>query len=87
MFFLANKATNECNTSILCDFDWKTHFCYYFNNSRSSSRSKGQFQGQIVENVIFNKHEQNVIALLGVILSTESIYDIIMVIQGHLQGQ
>ena len=53
--FLANKATNKCNTSISFNFDWKTYFWYYFNNSRSSSRLKGQFEGQTVENVIFNK--------------------------------
>ena len=54
--FLPNKATSKCNTSILCDFDWKVYFWYYFNDPRSSSRSKGQFQGHIVENVIFNKN-------------------------------
>ena len=33
------------------------YYCwYYFNDSSSFSRSKGQFQGQIVENIIFSKH-------------------------------
>ena len=54
--FLTNKATNKCNTSISFNFDWEIHFWYYLNNSMSSSRSKGPFEGQIDENVIFNKH-------------------------------
>ena len=56
IFFL-NRATNKCNTSILSNFvTEKIFFGYYFNDSSSSSRSKCQFQGQIVQNVIFNKH-------------------------------
>ena len=76
MFFLTNKATSRCNTSISCNFDWEILFLYYFNDSRLSSRSKSQFQDQIVENDFF-----------GVILTTESIYQIIMVTQGHIQDQ
>ena len=37
------------------DFDWAIHFLYYFDDSRSSSRSKRQFQGQRSKNTIFNK--------------------------------
>ena len=44
--FSTNEARNKCNTSFLCDFDWAIHFLYYFDDSRSSSRSKRQFQGQ-----------------------------------------
>ena len=53
--FSRNEARNKCNTSFLCDFDWAIHFWNYFDNSRSSSRSKGQFQGQVRENISFNK--------------------------------
>ena len=53
--FLTNEARNKCNTSFSCDFDWAIHFLYYFDDSRSSSRSKRQFQGQRTKNTIFNK--------------------------------
>ena len=53
--FSTNEARNKCNTSIPCDFDWAIHFWNYFNYSRSSSRSKGQFQGQIKGDIIFTK--------------------------------
>ena len=53
--FSRNEAMNKCNTSFLCDFDWAIHFCNYFDYSRSSSRLKGQFQGQVRENISFNK--------------------------------
>ena len=32
--FSINEATNKCNTSFLCDFDWVIHFCYYFDDER-----------------------------------------------------
>ena len=38
-----------------CDFDWAIHFLYYFDDSRSSSRSKRQFQGQRSKHTIFNR--------------------------------
>ena len=41
--FSSNEARNKCNTSFQCDLDWGIHFRKYFNYSRSSSRSKGQF--------------------------------------------
>ena len=53
--FSANEARNKCKTLFLCNFDWAIHFCNYFDYSRSSSRSKGQFQGQVSINIIFNK--------------------------------
>ena len=46
MIFSRNEASNKCNTSFPYDFDWAIHFGNYFYYSRSSSRSKGQFQGQ-----------------------------------------
>ena len=45
--FSTNEARNKCNTSFSCDFDWAIHFLCYFYDSRSASRSKSQFQGQI----------------------------------------
>ena len=54
--FSTNDARNKCDTSFSCDFDWAIHFLYYFNDSRSSSRSKTQFQGQIGKNTIFIKY-------------------------------
>ena len=50
-----NGARNECNTSFSCDFDQAINFLYYFHDSRSFSRSKSQFQGQISKIIIFNK--------------------------------
>ena len=50
-----NEARNKCNTSFLCDFDWAIRLLYYFYDSRSSSRSKPLFQGQISKITIFNK--------------------------------
>ena len=48
--FSTNEARNKCNNSFSCDFDWAIHFLYYFDDSRSSSRSKRQFQGQFLTN-------------------------------------
>ena len=53
--FSTNEARSKCNTSFSCDLDWAIHFLYYFDDSRSSSRSKRQFQGQISKNTIFTK--------------------------------
>ena len=50
--FLTNEASNKCNTSFLCDFDWAIHFLYYFDDSRPSSKSKSQFQGQTSKTTI-----------------------------------
>ena len=55
MLFSTNEASNKCNTSFSCDFDWAIHFLYYFYDKGSSSRSKRQFQGQISKNTFFNK--------------------------------
>ena len=44
--FSANKCSSKCNIYLfLCSFLLKTHFLAYFNNPKSFSRSKGQFQG------------------------------------------
>ena len=53
--FSTNEARNKCNTSFSCDIYWAIHLCNYFEYSRSSSRSKGQFQGHVSKNIIFNK--------------------------------
>ena len=53
--FATNEARNKCKTSFSWNFDWAIHFLYYIYDSRSSSRSKSQFQGQIIKNTIFNK--------------------------------
>ena len=53
--FSTNKGRNKCNTFSLCNFDQKIHSLYYFHDSRSSSKSKGQLQGQVIENLIFTK--------------------------------
>ena len=45
------KARNKCNTSFSWDFDWIIHFWNYFDYSRLSSKSKGQFQGQVRKNM------------------------------------
>ena len=54
--FSTNEGRNTCNTSFSSNFDWKIHFLYYFHDSRSSSMSKGQSKGQIIENMIFTKY-------------------------------
>ena len=45
--FLTSNARNICNISFSWDFDWKIHLWYHLG-------SKGQFQGQVKENIIFN---------------------------------
>ena len=49
----------KVGTSVLhkfhCEFACAIHFLNYFNYSRSSSRSKGQFRNQVKENIIFTK--------------------------------
>ena len=50
--FSTNKGRNKCNTSFSSNFYWKIYFLYYFHDS---SMSKGQFKGQIIENMIFTK--------------------------------
>ena len=89
MFFSTNDARNKCNTSFSCDFDWAIHFLYYFYDIKSSSRSKRQFQGPISKNTLLKKIKLGtcVIPLFRWILSEKSIYGIILVIQGHLQGR
>ena len=58
--------------SFLCEFDWA--------NSEISLIIQGNLQGQVRENIIFNKKQ-----LMGFCLG-KSIYCIALVIQGHLQG-
>ena len=41
------EARNKCNTVLSCDFDRAFHFLLYVHDSRSSLRSKSQFQGQL----------------------------------------
>ena len=53
--FSRNEARNKCNISFPCDFDWAFHFVIYIDYSRSLSRSKGQFQGIVRENISSNK--------------------------------
>ena len=53
--FSTNEARSKSNTSISCDFDSAMYFLNYFNYPRSSSRSKGQFQGQVKGDIIFTK--------------------------------
>ena len=53
--FSTNKGRNKCNTFFSSNFDWKIHFLYYFYDSRSSSMSKSQSEGQIIKNPIFTK--------------------------------
>ena len=50
-----NKARNTCNTWLSCDFDRAINFLYYSHDSRSSSRSKSQPQGQLSKIAIFIK--------------------------------
>ena len=54
--FSTNGGRNTCNTSFSSNFDWKIHFLYYYHDSRSSSMSKGQSKGQIIENMTFTKY-------------------------------
>ena len=73
-YFLTNEARNKCNTSFLCDFDWAIHFSNYFDYSRSSSRSKGKFQGQFQVKILFLTINMlqigvHIIHCLGVILT------------------
>ena len=80
--FSTNEARNKCNTSFLCDFDWAIHFLYHFCDSRSSSRSnKQKYHFQQL------KLGACVIPLFHGILSEKSIYGIILVIRGDLQGR
>ena len=54
-YFSRNEARNKCNTSFPRDFNWAIQFLNYFDYLRSSLRSKEQFQGQVRENISFNK--------------------------------
>ena len=83
--FSTIEARNKCNTSFSCDFDWGIYFLNYFDYSRSSSRSKSQFQGH-VKNISFLKSSARNIFFHG-ILTGKSIYRIILGIHGPLQGR
>ena len=48
-FFKKWGCRNKCNTSFPRDIDRAIHFWNYFDYSGSSSKSKGQFQGQVRE--------------------------------------
>ena len=59
--FPKSKGRNKCYTSFRCDFDsiWIHSWLFVqviFNNSRSSTRSKGKFQGQKCQNMTFNEN-------------------------------
>ena len=55
MIFQQIKAGTSVIPFFSSNFDWKIHFLYYFYDSRSSSMSKGQSEGQIIKNLIFTK--------------------------------
>ena len=84
-------------TSVIPHFDvffiGKKHLCNFLDNPRSSSksgsRSKGQFQGQKCQNMIFHKYNYKYkcnTSFWGV-LTGETIHIIVWIIQGHCQGQ
>ena len=81
--FSTTKSRNKCNTSFSSNFEWKIHFLYYFYDSRSTSMSKGQSKGQINKNMIL-KLRNCVIPHFHWILTGESFYGIMFVIQGDL---
>ena len=54
-----NEARNKCNTALSCDFDQTIHFLHYFHDSRSSSRSKSQSQGQLSKITILTNEARN----------------------------
>ena len=87
--FSTNEARNKCNTSFSCDFDCAIHFLYYFYDSWSSSRSKVNVYKVKETKIPFltKKVGTCVIPLFHGILSEKSIYGIILLIQGHFQGQ
>ena len=93
--FLRNEARNKCNTSFSCDFDWAIHFFYSFYDSRSSLRSKSQFQGQISKKCNFYQIKLGtcVIPLLYEILSENAFMalfswsQVIFKVESHFQGQ
>ena len=53
------EARNKCNTVLSCDFDRAFHFLPYFHDSRSSSRSKSQSQGQLSKITILTNEAGN----------------------------
>ena len=53
------EARNKCNTALPCDFDQTIHFLHYFHDSRSSSRSKSQSQGQLSKITILTNEAMN----------------------------
>ena len=83
-----NEARNKCNTALSCDFDRTIHFLHYFHDSRSSSRSKSPFQGQISKNTSFNNNARNMCntSFSGDFVSKIYLW-YFLVIQGHLQGR
>ena len=44
MIFQQMKPGTSVIPHFSCDFDWAIHFLYYFDDSRSSSRSKDNFK-------------------------------------------
>ena len=69
-----------CNTSSLCNFDLAILILNNFNYSRL----KGQFQGQAF---LANEARNVCNTFFHGILIEKSNYSIILVFQGHLQGQ
>ena len=49
---LVNTNKNKCNTSFVCEFDYRILFWYYFDDSMSFLKSKGRYEGQINETMI-----------------------------------
>ena len=54
-----NEARSMCNTAFSCDSDLAIHFLHYFHDSRSSSRSKSQSQGQLSKITILTNEARN----------------------------
>ena len=81
---LANTSRNNCNTSLLCDFDRRIRFWYYCEDSRSFSRSIWRSN---LWTHVFHQTQLGggVIPLFDVILTGEYVYLLTSVIQRHLQ--
>ena len=78
-WYLARTGGNNCNTSFVCDFDWRIHFRYYFDDSRSFSRSI--WRSHLWTHVFHQTQVgRSVIPLFDVILTGEYVYLLISVI-------
>ena len=83
--FYQTKLGAWCNISYSWDFDWKIYLCYHVCDSRWPTRSKSQFQCEILKNTITNSSTFN--TSFYMVLNVDSIYGIILVIQGHFQNK